>query len=475
MNELLIRPRDGHVTELTPAIPVQFAHTGLSLSQLLAMLRARWRMSAVIMLTVAALTVTALKLWPRTYTAVASVMVNYEVEDPLNGASLPTGQVGSYIATQVELMQNPEVLQDVVDQLDLTHDSHYTNGYRGVGTLGQWAAAMVGRNLDIFQGQRGSQLIYVNYSANDPDEAARVANAVIDVYRQHDHTRSTEEPGERARLYAQEIEELKAKVDEAQRNLTGFRQANGLLNEGDDAGVDLALLTTAEAGLFEARNQLRAAEAKAGGNQAVSDQVLGSSEVQELKARLNEQQLRLTQLNQLYTPDYSEVRDQKVLIESTRRALADAVNRYSDNATEELSSARRQEQSLQRTVASQRAKVLNSSRLHAQESKYLLDLNSAQTVYKRALEGFDQITFAAQGHYSNVTTVSQATPPVKPSAPRMRLGLMLGCMAAGVLGLGIPLVLELVNRRIRSRDDLELHSGIPVLMEFRRPVAGLLE
>jgi uncharacterized protein involved in exopolysaccharide biosynthesis len=424
---------------------------------------------------VLALTVAALKFWPRTYTAVASVMVNYEVEDPLNGASLPTGQVGSYIATQVELMQNPQVLLDVVDRLDLTQNKHFTSGYHGIGTLRQWAAAVVGKNLEIYQGQRGSQLIYVNYSATDPDEAATVANTVIDVYKEHDHTRSTEEPGERARLYAQEIDELKAKVDEAQHNLTAFRQANGLLNEGDDAGVDLALLTTAEAGLFEARNQLRTAEARAGGNQTVSDQVLGSQEVQELKAQLNEQQLRLAQLNQLYTPDYSEVRDQQVLIASTRRALEAAVNRYSDNASEELAAARRQERDLQRTVASQRAKVLNSSRLHAQESKYLLDLNSAQTVYKRALEGFDQITFAAQGHYSNVTPVSQATPPVKPSAPRLRLGLLLGCIAAGVLGLGIPFAYELVNRRIRSRDDLELHSGIPVLMEFHRPVAGLLQ
>jgi hypothetical protein len=39
-------------------------------------------------------------------------------------------------------------------------------------------------------------------------------------------------------------------------------------------------------------------------------------------------------------------------------------------------------------------------------------------------------------------------------------------MAAGILGLGIPLGFELFHRRVRCRDDLERHHGIPVLVEF---------
>jgi uncharacterized protein involved in exopolysaccharide biosynthesis len=420
-------------------------------------------------------TVAGLILWPRTYTATATVMVNYEVEDPLNGGKLPTGQVGSYIATQVELMQNQEVLLGVVDRLDLTQKKRYASGYRGIGTLRQWAAAKVARNLDIRQGERGSQLIHVSYSTSEPEEAALVANAVVDIYKAQDHVRSMDEPGQRASLYAQELAELKAKVDEAQTRLTGFRQSNGLLSESSDTGVDISLLTAVEAGLLDARNRVRAAEDRAGGNQSVSNDVLSSPEVQQLKAQLNAQQLRLTELNQLFTPDYAEVRDQQALIESTRRALAEAVERYSANAAAELAAARRHEQSLQGALASQRAKVLSSSALHARETRYLLDLNSAQAVYQRALDGYDQITFAARGRSSNITPISSATPPVKPTAPSKKIGLLLGVAAAGALGFGIPLLYELFNRRVRSRDDLERLHGIPVLMEFHRPAVGLLE
>jgi uncharacterized protein involved in exopolysaccharide biosynthesis len=130
--------------------------------------------------------------------------------------------------------------------------------------------------------------------------------------------------------------------------------------------------------------------------------------------------------------------------------------------------AQRLEQNMQKAVSEQRTKVLAKGQLHDEAAKYLLELDSAQTVYKRALEGYDQVMFASAGHYTNVTFVSRATPPVKASKPKILTGLILGCMAAAILGLGIPLGFELFNRRVRCRDDLERHHGIPVLVEFAR-------
>ena len=39
-------------------------------------------------------------------------------------------------------------------------------------------------------------------------------------------------------------------------------------------------------------------------------------------------------------------------------------------------------------------------------------------------------------------------------------------MAGVFLGLFVPLIYELVNRRVRCRDDLERDNGVPVLAEF---------
>jgi uncharacterized protein involved in exopolysaccharide biosynthesis len=452
-----------------PVIPLNFVYPGLSLAQILSIVWAHRKLSLLIVVMVLSLTALVMALWPRTYTAMVTLMVNYEVKDPLNGKELPVGQVSSYIATQVELMQTPEVLLAVVDRLKLTQNNDYAGGYSGgSGTLREWVATRLSKTLEIHQGQLGSQLIYVAYSANNPTEAAQLANSVAEVYKEQDHLRSTGPPHERAERYAQQLNELKAKVDQAQQQVTTFHQRNGLIDEENKTNVDMVLLATLEERLFEAQNTRRVAQARASGDQSVNDQVLASTEVQSLKTELAAQQWRLAELETVFGPQHPNVLQLRSQIAATQRSLASSLRSYSGNASAALSVAQHLERNLQQAVSEQRAKVLAQGQLHDEAAKYLLELESAKSVYKRALEGYDQIMFASGGHYTNVSFVSRAAPPVKASKPKILKGWMLGGLTAGMLGLGIPLGYELFNRRVRCRDDLERHHGIPVLVEFGR-------
>jgi polysaccharide biosynthesis transport protein len=469
MSDLPLVSRQTSVSAVTPVIPLNFVYPGLSLAQILAIVWAHRKLSIVIVLVVLSVTALLIAVWPRTYTAMVTLMVNYEVNDPLNGKELPVGQVGSYIATQVELMQTPEVLLAVVDRLNLTQNRNYAAGYRGdSGTLREWVATKLSKTLTIYQGQLGSQLIYVTYSANNPAEAAQLANTVAEVYKEQDYMRSTGPPGERAKRYAQQLTELKSKVAQAQQQVTAFHQHNGLVDEGNKTNVDAVFLATLEGRWLEAQTARRAAEARASGDQSVNDQVLSSTQVQSLKTQLAAQEWRLAQLSTTYGPQHPNVLESQSQLKAIRRSLASAVQSYSANASAGLGMARRLEQNLQREVAEQRATVLARGQLHDEGAKYLLELESAQAVYKRALEGYDQIMFASGGHYTNVSFVSRAAPPPKATKPKVFTGLILGVLAAGILGLGIPLAYELFNRRVRCRDDLERHHGIPVLAEFGR-------
>ena len=184
--------RETPLTRMTPVVPLDLAYPGLSLTQILAILWAYRRLTVLIVVLVLSLTALLLALWPRTYAGTATLMVNYEVNDPLAGKDLPVGQVGSYISTQVELMQGAGVLLAVVDRLDLTQNKDYASGYRGErGSLREWVATKLAKTLAVYQSQLGSQLIYVTYSSDEPEEAAQVANTVAEVYKEQDHARST--------------------------------------------------------------------------------------------------------------------------------------------------------------------------------------------------------------------------------------------------------------------------------------------
>ncbi|MGA2552071.1 MAG: hypothetical protein ABSF50_18140 [Burkholderiaceae bacterium] len=397
------------------------------------------------------------------------MMVNYEVNDPLNGKQLPVGQLESYIATQMELMQTSEVLLAVVDALSLTQNGDYADDYpTGRGTLREWVAKKVSANLVIYQGQMGSQLIYVTYAAKTPVEAAQVANAVVDVYKEQDHLRSTGPPAERAQRFAVQLNDLKRRVEQAQKDVTDFHQRNGLIDDETKTNVDAVLLANLQGRLIEAQGAVHVAQSRKSADQASSDQVLSSLQIQALKTQLTAQELRAAQLERVYTPDHPEVRDARSQIEVIQHALSAAIGGYSNNASANLDGDHRLEQSLQQAIAAQRASMLATSRLRDEAAKYSLELESAQTMYKRALQEYDQIMFSSGGLYTNVSVVSRARPPLKPSKPKLLTGLILGSGLAGLFALSIPVGLELSNRRVRCRDDLERYHGIPVLMELGR-------
>ena len=350
-----------------PAVPLSFAHPGLSISQIFSILRAYRGSIVLILLSVLAATVLILSIIPRTYTAIVSLIVNYEVNDPLNGKELPIGLLSGYISTQVELMQNPEVLLSVVDRLKLTKHKDYTEGYHeGTGSLREWAAKQVSKNLIIYQGQLGSQLIYVSFSAHNSQEAAQIANSVVDTY--------------------------------------------------------LSL------------SQARALKAQLAGRVRVLETQLADEESQMLKLKIS--------LGD-YHPQVQELQTQ---IEFTRRGLAAAMQGDLSNAVATAHTPRQPAEGVSANSAAQK------------------DQASAPSIATRSAA---EITYnLPRSQYANVSVVSRAAPPVKPVKPNFLKGMVIGTMAAFALAFGIPVGYELFNRRVRCRDDLERHHGVPVLVEF---------
>lgn len=469
MSDLSLLPRDTTVSAVTPFVPLSLAYSGLSPAQLVSIGRAHWKLTALIVLLVLGIAATAVLLWPRAYGAATTLMVSYEVNDPNNGKSLPSMQTSNYISTQIELLSSPEVLRAVVDRLNLTQDPEYARGHRADrGTLRDWVAAKVSKDLAIFQRQPGSQLIHIVFSAPDRVRAAEVANTVAAVYKEQDALRSPSSPAERARQSALRLQALKTEVDLAQTELTRFHQDHAVIDEGNKNNVDVILLAGQEARLLEAQTTRRVAESLAAEDPASGTQVLASGQTQSLKGQIAAQELHLALLNRVYTPLYPDVVEANLRLQETRRSLASAIKGYADNAQTSLVTARRVEQTLQQSVLEQRNKVLARGQLQDRAAKYQLAVESAQAQHRRALEGHDLITLAGTGQGSNVSVVSVATPPVGASNSKALVGAVLGTLFAALLGLGIPQIYERFHRRVRCRDDLERHQGIPVLAEFSR-------
>lgn len=182
----------------------------------------------------------------------------------------------------------------------------------------------------------------------------------------------------------------------------------------------------------------------------------------------------MAQLRATLGPKHPTVVELASQMDATRRSLAQEVQSISANDAMQLARARDLEAKYQSAVNAERARLLGRRAFQDQGAKLLLELQSAEATYKKALDGYDQIIFASAGNYTNVSLVSRADIPVKAAKPNKVKYFLMACLLSLMLGLGVPFAYELLlDRRVRCRDDLERHFKIPVLAQLQ-PIPGLL-
>jgi succinoglycan biosynthesis transport protein ExoP len=452
-----------------PPADEESSQGGISPAQVIAILRAyRWY-ALLCVLALIGLSAGVIKLLPKVYVATATLIINYDNKDALAGREFPAGQSNTFVPTQIELIMSRVILQPVVQRLKLTTDPTYTHGFVGPPNA---VMEVVTKSLhDALQVQQGvgSQLLYISASAKYPELAAQLANAVADEYLKQERQRTNDPAGERAERYSKQLGELRQKAVAAQDRLTEFRQQNGLTDiEGDRADLEGAALADLQNKLEAAQNQRRDLESRQTSATVDSDSIT----VVSLRSKLQEQQSQMAQLRTTLGTKHPKVVELSSQMEATRRALAEEVQSLSANNSVQLARARDLETKYRTALETERTRLLERRGLQDQSAKLVLELQSAQATYKRALDGYDQIVFASAGNYNDVTLVSRADPPVKAEKPNKIKLFLVGCMASLGLGLAGPFAYELfLNRRLRCRDDLERHFGIAVLAQLD-PVPG---
>jgi len=179
-----------------PSLP-EYLAPGISLVQVLAIMRAHWRVTAIVTASLILLLIALLKFMPRTYSAIATLMVSYELNQ--GGKEFPIGAVGSYMGTQVEFITSDRVLLPVIRELNLVADRELTAGFSGDDPIERdvWILKQLRERLTVTQG-RGSQLLYVQADAREPQKAARIANAIVETYLREERKLASEPATARA-------------------------------------------------------------------------------------------------------------------------------------------------------------------------------------------------------------------------------------------------------------------------------------
>lgn len=443
-----------------PAVDEDLSSPGISLAQAMGILRAHLRQSVIAFIALVLVFAALIRILPHSYVATATLIVDRGENNPLAAPVFPGGLEATFIPTQIELIQSPAVLEPVIDELHLMSDPEWRDGFTGPpAVLQESVLTELAQSLTVTPGS-GSDLLYISVSSKNPEKAARIANAIASQYLELNRERIDRPAAQSAELYSKELEDLRNKTIEAQEQVAAFRQKHGMVDLGSGKGDEAeTALNDLEQRLLAAENQERGVQAQL---QAQAWGIVSSTAPDngDLARNLATEQTELAKMRQTLGPRHPQVLEIESQIAATRKAIAASL------ATQ-LADARKLVAQYSAAVQAQRQLVLTRRHVQDEGTKLVLELESAEATYKRALDGYSKIQFASRDNAGDVSMISPAVPPARAEKPNKKKYFLVACMLSLGLAFGIPFVYELLlDRRLRCRDDLERNFGIPVLAQF---------
>ncbi|WPB57917.1 chain length determinant protein EpsF [Xylophilus sp. GOD-11R] len=437
----------------------------MTIHQFLLILRARYKAALLTLFCTIAIAAIVTALMPRRYTATAAVMVDVKSPDPVAGVLLPGLVAPGYMATQVDIINSDRVAQRVVTLLGLDKNpevrSQWVEATDSKGTLVSWLASNLQRNLDV-RPARDSNVITIDYKTSDPDFAAAAANAFAKAYVDINLDLKVEP----AKLYAAWFEEQtkvsRDKLDGAQKALYAYQQKVGIVASDDRLDFESARLNEAATQLATIQTMTTDSQSKRGAGSTVAE-VMQSPLVNSLKTDIARVESKLQESSGNLGSNHPQTLRTEAELNSLKGQLNSEISRITASINTSYQVGKQRERELQKVVADQKARVIEMNNYRNELNVLRGDVAAAQREFEAVSQRAAQSRLESLSNQTNIATLSIATPPLASSSPRVLLNMLASVFVGTLLGIAVALAVELMNRRVRSTEDLAYFLELPVL------------
>ena len=435
----------------------------MNLAHFLAVLRARWLAAIIVFAVVLAAAILYLVTATRVYTATASILIDIK-PDPVS-SMLYGGATPSQINTQIEILRSDRVAQRVVQNLKLADladmRAAWASAKSGL-TIQEWLTDLVETGLDPRVISPGSNVINIGYHSADPRFAATVANAYVQAYLETSIELRVDPAKQYTGFFTDQQKDARSALETAQNKLSAFQKDKGIIGTDDKFDLEMSRLTALTQELVAiqtARVQATTLQSQAGG----SRDVLSNGTVSALKSDLSAAELKLQDLSSRYGDRHPQVQEARAAVNELRSKIARATNDVTGAIGIDARVSHAREAEIQAAVDAQRTKVLGLKETRDQGAVLARDVDNAQRSYDLVYNRASQTNLESQNRQSNATVISQATAPSTPSSPKIMSVLLMGIVGALGAGVAIALLLEQMDKRIRTNTDAFEFLGLPVI------------
>ncbi|WP_191057629.1 GumC family protein [Geminicoccus harenae] len=322
-------------------------------------------------------------------------------------------------------------------------------------------------NLKVAQ-EGTSYVLGVSYTAQSPELAAAAANRVVELYVQEELARRRETRTQASGWLDTRLVELKGQLEQAEAAVQNYRITHQIADSGrvDVTNQQLAdvhrELTEAEADLAARQARLDHVQTlrQQEGSTAVPPELSASPGLAALRQRELELQRELTELSLAFGDKHPRMQLARTQLNEVRQKIAQEIAQDFANMEAEVQLAAARVQTIRNRLASvqQASSVTQQAEVGLHELER--EAEASRRLYESLLQQQKEIQLAADAVQPDTRVLSRALPAERPSSPPPILFAIPGLIASGVAGIFLAVLLERLDRGLRSSRQVQQVLGL---------------
>jgi capsular exopolysaccharide synthesis family protein len=402
-----------------------------------------------------------------------------------------------YYQTQYRILQSESMARRTLDELKLWDHPEFAAPMRNRGAIASvrhraarlidWATgaapapppvASEGQRVNAFLSAltivpvKNSRLVDVLFESREPEVAAKVANALAQVYIKENRDSRFAASKEVSDWLTLQLEEQRKRVQESEAALQRYRETNDALAVEDRQNIVVQKLAELNGIATRAKTdriqkeavhrQLESLAATADGVYSFPA-IVANERIQQLRSELELLQQQRGQLAQNLGERHPDMIKASQAVESATQKLQQETAMVVEGVRNEYLAAQALESRLSQALNEQKSEALALNRKEITYGVLHRDATSNQEIFQSLLQRTRETGISGEMTGNNIRVVDTAQTPSSPVWPRTGRNMLLAGFGGALFAIAIGFFREYLDKRVKTPEEIRQQLRLPCL------------
>jgi capsular exopolysaccharide synthesis family protein len=311
-----------------------------------------------------------------------------------------------------------------------------------------------------------TRAIQIRYTHTDPAVAAKIANGTAQVFVDERLANKTARSNSSATWLDRTTRQLKAQMEEAERNLAEYGRNNDIFYSSDEK-QNLVVIK-----LSDLYDKSLKAETNANSKESLYEEVkqgrvarlpeaFSDPRITQNQTKVSGLEIELAQLIAVFGPENPRVIATRSQMKELQRQVEESTKNLGERLKAEAERARSEEQLLKESFESAKAEAIQQNQSAIKFNILKQNVDTTKALYNDFLQKTNQAQIEQQQDANDMRIIDPARAALV--GPRRGRAIFIGLILSLAAGVGLALLLEYLDNTVKNVEDVSRATQLPTL------------